>query len=554
MRQLFFVLAASVPVLSLEIGWCSQLGRSAPIDAEGSKSATRSAPSSKSDLKRDVAKDAWIVSESRPLALRVAIERTTFGKWEPVKLIASLRNDHTEAINVLKPFGDSYSAVCRIDLRGASGKLPYSGPIPSYSVGSGAFERLEPGKVVTETLVLHQSMWKGCDAPGPYSLRYVYEPHHDYYATRSGLPRLWSRKIVSRELKFTRLARELSEEEKQKLTRSDAVGDGTAGWLKPELRPLSMQLRIASNTLEPSAPIKLIAKLRNDGREAVQVLRPFGDRYHAVARSTFLRGPPKPPLWIGFMGTWKEEPPGTKGFVKLGPGEIVSDELFVPTTDFQYIETPGEYTLTFRYDVTDRHGETAANLGIKDLWRGTIVAPAIKLQRKARQAPIKDMELEKDERAGRGGNWVKNRDGWLGMRVRVEKSVVERQEPIKLIVTLRNVANSGRYLRPLADLLHVATNCLKIEGPRGPVEYVGDKRDLLYYKETFVWLEPGESITDTLELHPFEYRGLDQPGKYEIKYSYRVLSRHTYALQSILGELNLRSTEIDGLVIGVERR
>jgi len=145
----------------------------------------------------------WVASKDGRLSLRLLAPQGAIVAAAPIVVLAELRNNAKEAVNVLRPFGDRYTAEAAwIRVVGPKGVVPYSGPTPSYPLGSAAFATLRPGEVIRDRLVLPVHAFAGSDQPGKYQVTFRYEPTKSYGQTaahpRIAKPNLWIGRIDSK--------------------------------------------------------------------------------------------------------------------------------------------------------------------------------------------------------------------------------------------------------------------------------------------------------------------------------------------------------------------
>lgn len=139
----------------------------------------------------------WVDSGDRKLSLRIS---TWIVSGEgPFTLIAELRNNTKEPIEVLRPFGDRYAAACHIEIRGPSGKCAYSGPKWSYTLGANAFATIAPGEVLSDRAEFPFENYKTCGEQGVYQIRYRYVRENP--RGHAGQGPLWQGEITSAELR-----------------------------------------------------------------------------------------------------------------------------------------------------------------------------------------------------------------------------------------------------------------------------------------------------------------------------------------------------------------
>jgi hypothetical protein len=149
----------------------------------------------------------WFDSEDGALSLRLGAPDTTVNSGAPITVVAELRNNTDEPVNVLRPFGDWYESVAvGIALIGSDGPLRYTGDVPGYTLGRDAFTTLEPGQSIYDWLDLTVDCFGGSDLSGQYTIRYTYAASkgHRESADRMELKDLWTGNITSRAVTVTK--------------------------------------------------------------------------------------------------------------------------------------------------------------------------------------------------------------------------------------------------------------------------------------------------------------------------------------------------------------
>ena len=165
-------------------------------------------------------KDGWVKSADGVLALHVSAGAVK--PEDPIHMIASLRNLSDKPVNVLRPCGDEYRARSSgIELHGPTGALGYTGPTPTYTLGSKAFFTLEPGDTISDPLQITVDNRKGSDAAGEYRLTFTYEatPGNRDVADKQFGKGLWTGKIQSKTL----TVRKSEPAKDRELTEADAL-------------------------------------------------------------------------------------------------------------------------------------------------------------------------------------------------------------------------------------------------------------------------------------------------------------------------------------------
>lgn len=124
---------------------------------------------------------------------------------------------------------------------------------------------------------------------------------------------------------------------------------------------------------------------------------------------------------------------------------------------------------------------------------------------------------------GEQRDWVTSSDGLLMLRIVADNTIVKPNDCIVLIAELKNSSErSLAVLRPFGDHYHVRASCMLIEGPSGPLTYMGPTPGYSLSAKAFARLAPGAVIRDRLELTVDNFPGSDAPGKYKITFQYEV--------------------------------
>ena len=143
----------------------------------------------------------WATSVDGVLSLRLIAPRTAISAEEPFVLLAELRNNTDEPINVLRPFGDKFGAAWRLRITGPDGTLPYTGSILEYEMAAEIFITLGPGEVIQDRENFRALQYAGSDTPGRYTIVYPYSVSHDSRematSPRVGKHGLWVGEIIS---------------------------------------------------------------------------------------------------------------------------------------------------------------------------------------------------------------------------------------------------------------------------------------------------------------------------------------------------------------------
>ncbi|MFO0941372.1 MAG: hypothetical protein U0930_11445 [Pirellulales bacterium] len=142
-------------------------------------------------------------------------------------------------------------------------------------------------------------------------------------------------------------------------------------WVTSDDGKLALRLSISSSSVQTNKKIQVSAEIRNNSKQQITVLRPFGDSYAAKASGM--------KIWDGqrqirYTGPMLSYVIGSYSFAILKPAETVEDKLELTIDSFSGIQSPGTYTLRYDYSY-DGYWDATASVGnsdIKDAWRGTI--------------------------------------------------------------------------------------------------------------------------------------------------------------------------------------
>lgn len=145
----------------------------------------------------------WAAADDGKLSLRLLALQSPLVPQAPLVVLVELRNDSRGAMNVLRPCGDPYLAEgAWVKIEGPLGPIRYSGPVPSYAIGRGAFETMKSGQIIRDILVLPVATFAGSDKEGEYTITFHYQPSPRYQqtATRPSIDKkdLWTGQIQSK--------------------------------------------------------------------------------------------------------------------------------------------------------------------------------------------------------------------------------------------------------------------------------------------------------------------------------------------------------------------
>jgi hypothetical protein len=173
------------------------------------ESLSSASADAKLDSQRPLAGKTWVTSDDGKLALRFSVIAQRVTANENIQVAAEIRNASQQKITVLRPFGDWYAAkAVGMKIRDGERQIRYTGPTPSYVIGSDAFEVIGPGDVVEDKLELTTDNFAGIEPPGRYSLQYDYSYNGQWDATaaagKSGIRDAWRGTISSRAIHVIR--------------------------------------------------------------------------------------------------------------------------------------------------------------------------------------------------------------------------------------------------------------------------------------------------------------------------------------------------------------
>lgn len=147
------------------------------------------------EVARAVLPDGSLQPDERDVGVRLSVGSIRPDKDGVVPLLVEFMNHTRKPMTALKPFADWYlDNVEGIQLFGPHGPCRYSGPTPSYQLGESAFVRLDYGESVWGQGKLQLENFDNTDAPGIYTLYFVYQAHpgHRQRATELGFENLYS--------------------------------------------------------------------------------------------------------------------------------------------------------------------------------------------------------------------------------------------------------------------------------------------------------------------------------------------------------------------------
>lgn len=122
--------------------------------------------------------------------------------------------------------------------------------------------------------------------------------------------------------------------------------DGNQGWTKSADGKLSLRLRSMKASFASGETMTVVAEVRNDSRQPLLVLRPFGDPFHAISGGLAVNGPDGA---VKYTGPIKEYVLGDVAFEQIAPGKILSEEMELAPNHLQGLAKPGEYSATYLY-------------------------------------------------------------------------------------------------------------------------------------------------------------------------------------------------------------
>lgn len=152
----------------------------------------------------------------------------------------------------------------------------------------------------------------------------------------------------------------------------------TSVWKTSEDGMLSLRLTAHETLLQPSEPIPIVVELRNNSDQPINIIRPFGDWYYALAVGIALRGPQGT---IEYSGATPSYELGADAFSRLQPGEVVEDRTELTLDQFANSDMPGRYTIAYEY-VAQSWQEAASREGFDNLWMGTIASGPVNVTKR----------------------------------------------------------------------------------------------------------------------------------------------------------------------------
>jgi hypothetical protein len=148
----------------------------------------------------------WVTSDDGDLAIRLSVKSPRIAAKENISLIAQIRNNRTDPVTILRPFGDLEAEGFYLKIWGKDGRIKYTGPEFDYDLDAKAFVTLAAGETVTDTLEVSNDYFAGIDQTGEYTLRfdYRYDGTWDKTVAREGVKDIWRGWMCSREVSLER--------------------------------------------------------------------------------------------------------------------------------------------------------------------------------------------------------------------------------------------------------------------------------------------------------------------------------------------------------------
>ena len=147
-------------------------------------------------------------------------------------------------------------------------------------------------------------------------------------------------------------------------------------WVDSDDGSLALRLSVASLTVAAAAEIEITARIRNTSGRPITVLRPFGDRYQAVAGGIKIWNEKRR---LRYTGETPDYDVLKDGFAVVAPGETIEDKIKVTAADFVGLGALGTYALRYDYSYS---GDWDATAGVRGAWRGTLSSREIQITRK----------------------------------------------------------------------------------------------------------------------------------------------------------------------------
>lgn len=198
----------------------------------------------------------------------------------------------------------------------------------------------------------------------------------------------------------------------------------STGWVASKDKALSLRLLAPKRSYDTKETIVLLAELRNNSKQELLVLRPFGDSPRAIRFSLTIVGPKGRCDYVGPQVLYIL---GPGALSVLGPGRIIRDRLELsyalpvqldesgrivfplteredPYTGFRRFNIKGEYTFSFLYS-TNTHAErpAARHFPKRKLWTGTIRSKELKITKSPKKSTADSQPSSNRPRQRSGG-------------------------------------------------------------------------------------------------------------------------------------------------------
>ena len=118
----------------------------------------------------------------------------------------------------------------------------------------------------------------------------------------------------------------------------------TSEWVTSADGALSLRL-LAYDPVSPGEPIVLLAELRNNTKDELRVLLPFGYKPQAVELVKMYKDGQQ----IFYSGPASDYDLGTGCLTFIAPGQTVRDSIELPVDVFPGSDRPGDYAISYPY-------------------------------------------------------------------------------------------------------------------------------------------------------------------------------------------------------------
>ena len=156
----------------------------------------------------------------------------------------------------------------------------------------------------------------------------------------------------------------------------------STAWVTSKDKRLSLRLLAPKRQGPLSAPVVVMAELRNASKKDWVVLRPLADTWQVYMKRLAKRGPKGAVEYDMSQGIWTYQL-SDYAFALLSPGDAIRNRIELSVSSFKGLDVAGEYFFTLRYSVDDvSYGAPKARLfpdRKQELWTGEIRSEELKI-------------------------------------------------------------------------------------------------------------------------------------------------------------------------------